>query len=451
MQQVELDSVRPSVVDRFLSLFANVRSGEGMTAFLLMINVFSLLTAYYIIKPVREALILGEAGAEVKSYASAGQALLFLLIVPLYGMLGSRVSRLWLINGVTAFFILNLAIFYVLGQAGLSLGVVFYLWVGLFNLMLVAQFWAFANDIYTQKQGERLFGVVGIGASLGAILGAWLAGMMFEPVGAYTMMLCSAALLGLSMMLTNWIHHREERTTAIRDVSKTEAAQRPLGTAGGFQLVLKNRYLLLIAFLVLISNCVNTTGEFILGKTVEQNAQAAIAGSPDAAAAEKNFIGQFYANFYFWINLIGAGLQMFVVSRIMQLWGAGVALFFLPIIAFGGYVMLALVPILSLIRIAKIVENTVDYSIQNTARHALFLSTSREAKYKAKAAIDSFFWRTGDTISGLLVFTGTQLALGIRGFAAINVVLVVVWLAIAFGIVRHMRKEGAAARRSAAA
>jgi AAA family ATP:ADP antiporter len=429
MQQVEMDSVRPSVVDRFLSLFANVKSGEGLTAFLLMINVFSLLTAYY---------------------ASAGQALLFLLIVPLYGMLGSRVSRLWLINGVTAFFILNLAIFYVLGQAGASLGVVFYLWVGLFNLMLVAQFWAFANDIYTQKQGERLFGVVGIGASLGAILGAWLAGMLFEPVGAYTMMLMSAALLGLSMILTNWIHHREERATAIRDVSKTEAAQRPLGTAGGFQLILKSRYLLLIAFLVLISNCVNTTGEFILGKTVEQNAQTAIAGSPDAAAAEKNFIGQFYANFYFWVNLIGAGLQMFLVSRIMQAWGAGVALFFLPIIAFGGYVMLALVPILSLIRIAKIVENTVDYSIQNTARHALFLSTSREAKYKAKAAIDSFFWRTGDTISGLLVFTGTQLALSIRGFAAINVVLVVVWLAIAFGILRHVRKESVAAKRTAA-
>jgi len=287
MQQVEeLDSGKPNVIDRFLSLFATVRPGEGTTALLLMVNVFALLAAYYIIKPVREALILGEAGAEVKSYASAGQAGLFLLIVPLYGMLGSRVSRLWLINGVTAFFISNLVIFYLLGQMGMSLGVVFYLWVGLFNVMLVAQFWAFANDVYTQKKGERLFGVVGIGASLGAILGAWMAGVMFEPLGGYTMMLVSAALLGFSMLITNWVHHREDR--ASRQASKTAEAQKPLGAPGGFQLILKTRYLLLIAFLVLISNCVNTTGEFILGKTVEQNAQAQAAGSPDAALAEKN-------------------------------------------------------------------------------------------------------------------------------------------------------------------
>ena len=189
MHQVEMDSAKPNVLDRFLSLFASVRPAEGGTALLLMVNVFVLLTAYYIIKPVREALILSEAGAEIKSYASAGQAALLLLIIPLYGMLGSRVNRVWLINGVLAFFISNLAIFFFLGQLGVSLGVVFYLWVGLFNVMLVAQFWAFANDIYTQKKGERLFGVVGIGASLGAILGAKLAGWMFEPVGLYGMML----------------------------------------------------------------------------------------------------------------------------------------------------------------------------------------------------------------------------------------------------------------------
>ena len=261
------------------------------------------------------------------------------------------------------------------------------------------------------------------------------------------MMLVSAALLGFSMLITNWVHHREDR--ASRQASAPDAAQKPLGAPGGFQLILKTRYLLLIAFLVLISNCVNTTGEFILGKTVEQNAQAQAAGSPDAALAEKNFIGQFYANFYFWINLFGAGLQMFLVSRIMQHLGAGVALFFLPVIALGGYTMLALEPILSLIRIAKIVENTVDYSIQNTARHALFLTTSREAKYKAKAAIDSFFWRTGDALSGLLVLIGTQLALTPSGFATVNVVLVLIWLGIAFAIVRHLKASPSETRKAA--
>jgi ATP:ADP antiporter, AAA family len=451
MHQIALDSGKPTPLDRFLSLFASVRPGEGATAFLLLANVFILLTAYYLIKPVREALILSEAGAEIKSYASAAQAALLLLIIPLYGKLGSRVNRVWLINGVLAFFITNLIAFFFLSQAGVSLGVIFYLWVGLFNVMLVAQFWAFANDIYTQKKGERLFGVVGIGASLGAILGAQLASWMIEPVGPYMMMLITAALLGVAMILTNWAHHREKVQVTQAAEKREEAADRPLGKEGGFQLILQSRYLLMIAFLVLISNCVNTTGEFILGKTVAVNAQAASAGlTGDAAeAAQKSFIGQFYANFYFWVNLFGAALQMFAVSRIMQSWGVGTALFFLPVIALGGYTMLALVPILSIIRVAKIVENTVDYSVQNTARHALFLPTSREAKYKAKAAVDSFFWRTGDALSGLLVFTGTQIALSMRAFATVNLVLVGVWLGIALAIVRYLKKGPYATQKAA--
>jgi len=452
MDQVTPDSRNLNAVERFLSLFANVRPGEGGTALLLMANVFTVLTAYYIIKPVREALILGEAGAEVKSYASAGQAALFLLIIPLYGMLASRVNRVWLINGVTTFFISNLVLFFALGRMGAALGVVFYLWVGLFNLMLVAQFWAFANDVYTQKRGERLFGVVGIGASLGAIFGALLAGWLFDPLGAYAMMLVSAALLLVCMLLTNWIHRREkQQVEAAHAQRKIEVTERPLGSVGGFQLIFKSRYLLLVAVLVLLSNCVNTTGEFILGKTVAAQAQTMVAGSTEdeAAAAEKSYIGLFYADFFFWVNLVGAALQMFLVSRIMQHFGTGIALLFLPIIALGSYAMLAFIPILSLIRVAKIAENSADYSIQNTARHALFLPTSREAKYKAKSAVDGFFWRAGDALSGIFVFAGTQLALSIRTFAGINVVLVVVWIVVAVAIVRQL-KNGTSATRIAA-
>src|SRR5262249_14965588 len=239
-------------------VFATVHRGEGLTALVLTLNVFLLLTAYYIIKPVREALILGSAGAEIKSYAGAGQALLFLLIVPLYSAYASRTNRVRLINGVTAFFISNLAIFYVLGHLRFQLGVVFFLWVGLFNLMLVAQFWAFANDIYTEEQGRRLFAIIGIGSSLGAIVGARIAGWLFEPIGPYSMMLVSAALLAVCMVLTACIHRRE----GAGNRPHWEAARQRMGTAGGFRLVFRHRYLFLIAILVLLSNFVNTTGEF---------------------------------------------------------------------------------------------------------------------------------------------------------------------------------------------
>jgi AAA family ATP:ADP antiporter len=427
---------RQSILERALSIFAPVRPGEGLTAFLLMLNVFTLLTAYYIIKPVREALILGSAGAEIKSYAGAGQALLLILIVPAYSAIATRLNRVHLINGVTAFFISNLLLFYFLGSFGVSIGVEFFLWVGLFNLMIVAQFWSFANDIYTQEQGKRLFAIVGIGSAVGAIFGAQIAGWMFKPLGPYLMMVVTAGLLAVCMLLTNWAHLREKR----RDRTRNTIAQQPIGDSDGFKLVFKHRYLLLIAVLVLLSNFAKTTGEFILGKTVTQHAVAAAASSGGALTAEA-YIGEFYADFYFWVNLVSAGIQMFAVSRIMKYMGIGAALFFLPVIALASYTMLAFVPLLSFIRVAKIAENSADYSIQNTARNALFLRTSRQAKYKAKLAIDSFFARAGDGFSALLVFTGTRLALGIRGFAIVDALSVVIWLIVAAAILRLRKRE----------
>jgi AAA family ATP:ADP antiporter len=121
--------------------------------------------------------------------------------------------------------------------------------------------------------------------------------------------------------------------------------------------------------------------------------------------------------------------------------GIGTALFFLPVIALGSYALLAFAPLLSFIRVAKVAENSTDYSIQNTARHALFLNTSREAKYKAQSAIDSFFWRAGDGLSALLVFIGTRLAFDVRSFAVTNAVFVLVWLSIAIAIVRLRSRE----------
>src|SRR5205085_11966475 len=118
-----------------------------------------------------------------------------------------------------------------------------------------------------------------------------------------------------------------------------------------------------------------------------------------------------------------------------------VALFCLPLIALGSYTLMAFMPILPFIRIGKIAENSTDYSLQGTTRHALFLNTSREAKYKAQSAIESFFWRAGDGFSALLVFTGTRLAFGIRHFAVTNVIFVLLWLAIAAAIVRLRKRQ----------
>src|SRR5689334_9543015 len=169
-----------SPIDRALSFFADVRGGEGLTAVLLLTNIFTLLICYSVIKTVREPLILLGGGAEVRSYAAAGQAVLLMGFVPLYSWFASRVNRGKLLVGVSLFFIACIELFSVAVAARVPyIGVAFFIWVGIFNISLVAQFWSFANDIYSKDAGDRLFPIIVIGMTAGAPIGAYAAGQLF--------------------------------------------------------------------------------------------------------------------------------------------------------------------------------------------------------------------------------------------------------------------------------
>ena len=436
-------------LEGLLSLFADVRGGEGGTALLMMLNVFLLLACYYIIKPVREAFILAGSGAEVKSYASAAMVVLLLFLVPAYGRFASRVSRSSLLTWVTLFFVACLVAFYLLAQARTpGLDIAFFIWVGIFNVMIIAQFWSFANDVYSPDEGKRLFAIVAFGSTIGAIVGATFVEKLVDPEksapGAVNaMLLVAAAVLAASLVITRFVSARRD-VAKVRPEDEDETRDKPLDPKGGFSLVFSNRYLLLIAFLMLIVNLVNTTGEYILGATLEETAkQHVAAGLTEGLAPEdyqQQFIGNYYAGFFTWVNWVTALVQLFIVGRFMNWFGVRAALFVLPLIALGGYTMLAFTAVLPLIRGVKIAENSTDYSLQNTARQALFLTTSREAKYKAKQAIDTFFWRAGDVLSAGLVFLGSQMAMHARTFALVNAVLCIVWLAIVIGVAREHRR-----------
>jgi len=163
-------------MERFLSRFTIIHGGEGLGALLLTVNVFVLLASYYVLKTVREPLILAEGSAELKAYAAAAQAALLFLVIPVYGWIASRMDRIRFISLSTLFFVMNLAGFFILVQAGFKVGFAFFIWLGIVNVFVVAQFWAFANDLYTEEAGKRLFPSIGMGSSLGAWLGSEAAG-----------------------------------------------------------------------------------------------------------------------------------------------------------------------------------------------------------------------------------------------------------------------------------
>ena len=440
-------------LEKLLGLFTEVKAGEGGTLLLLAVNVFLLLTAYYLIKPVRESLILTGGGAEVKSYASAGQVLLLAIAVPLYARLAGRFERRKLISIVTLFFMACLVAFYFLVLAGAPVGVVFYLWVGIFNLMVVAQFWSFANDVYTTEEGKRLFVIVAFGASLGAVVGSKMAGLLLGLVGMAQLLLLACALLGLSIVLTNIVDTRERRRGRAPDKDSkqpvdenigpetgAETDGEGMGKTNGFKLVMRSRYLTMIAFLMLLANWVNTTGEYILGKLVSNAAAEAVASGMAGGLDAGAWIGQFYSDFFFYVNVLGVILQLFAVSRILKYMGVRVALLILPLTALVGNLLVIALPVLAYLRWTKTFENATDYSLQNTVRNVLFLPCTREEKYNAKQAVDTFFVRAGDVFSAGLVFAGTTyLSFNIRSFAAFNAGLVVIWVILAVLIGREYR------------
>ena len=442
-------------LDRTLSLVTDVRAGEGLSALLLALNVFTLLGFYYVLKTIRDSLILAEGGAKVASYSAAGQALLLVFLVPAYGKFASKVSRVRLISWVMLFFASHLLVFYSLGVSGVHVGIPFFLWAGIFNLMVIAQFWAFANDLFTEEKGKRLFPLIGVGASLGAWVGAQIAGRVFAGVGPYRLMLVAAAGLVASIVLTLWVDRRERERAVDREGEKKPPP--PLGGKGGFQLVLQERYLLLIAMLVLVLNIVNTTGEFLLNTMIAEHATAQVAADgvarteQEVTEARTAIIGTFKGQFFGWVNLLGFLFQLLLVPKLFKYIGVRGALFVLPCVAFVSYGMMATLPILSIVSLAKVLENSTDYSVQNTTRQALFLPTSREAKYKAKQAIDSFFWRAGDLLQAVVVFIGLRMALGVRGFALVNLVLVIVWIGIAIAIGKEYRLRTREGEQEAAA
>ncbi len=484
-----LPYTRPSLLDRALRVFTDVRAGEAATSLLLAVSIFLYMSSTNVGKVMRDALLVASAtklsGGQLKSYSSAGAAVLLLVVVPLYSRLASRVPRRRLMNIVTPIFVACLAGFYALSSLGVRVGVPFYAFLAVLNVMIVALFWGFANDVYTDEEGKRLFPVVGIGMSAGAVAGALLAGRVAAlHLNLSVLFLVAAALLVLGTIVANVVDARERRreiTTApdaltsgllpaataqyrdatgefrlvgdeyltasgLQPVVKRDAPPppepTPTSTTGAFALVFRNPYLLFIAILVLLLNWVNTSGETILFDVVSTHAAAA-----GSTAAREAAVAQFYGGYTAATNIVTLLIQLFLVSRIIKYAGVGASLLVLPVISFGAYGLMAFIPVLGALQWAKICENSTDYSLNNTVRNALFLPTTREEKYKAKQVTDAFSQRMGDVLSAVTVFIGT----GLLGWAVyrlvyVNLVLIVVWFAIAVIVGRRYRRIATATR-----
>jgi AAA family ATP:ADP antiporter len=443
---------RAPIALRLLRLFTFIRPEETTKALLLALNSFLIIFGYYQIKPIRNGLLLAAHPSQIQSYLAIPQALLLILVVKAFAHISSRYPRHLLITYVSLFCVSNLILFNIMNWAGVPvswMGIIFFVWIGMYNLLIPAQFWGFANDIYSEEEGKRLFPMIAFGASLGGVVGPMFARLIIPTLGSYGMMLVTSVILVASLPLTWAIHRRDVRECQLRQVEDHchKIKEKPLDRSGGFRLVAGSRYLLLIALMIGLYNFINALGEQMFS-FLQQKAALRILGTGATGGVDlQNYLSAQFAGYQTLGSIIGLIIQLFLVSRIFRWVGIGGALFVLPVIALGGYGYAAFGASLLFMKWLKAFENGTDYSLMKTARSALFLITSREEKYKAQAAIETFFVRGGDSLNAIIVWIGMTF-LGwktIEGFAKINVVGILFWIFLCVLIAREYKKRKAQA------
>ncbi len=451
-------SPRSGIIDRLLRAFTDVRSGEGTTGLILLVNVFLVLTAYYLVKPIREGwLAVSDVGGlskiELKAYSSFAQSILLLVIVPLYARAAGSWNRLQLVTYVSLFFCANLILFWIMRPADVArgwdafAGIAFYLWVGIFGVTIVAQFWAFAADFYRFGRGKRLFPMIAIGASAGGAMGSWISEFTRSgTLDPYHLILLAVIPLGLATYLTGLAEKRgETTTTAEADAEEPDGPAAP-GDEGVFEIIFGNRYIVYAALLAITMTWTVTNGDNILFGVINDSIEheAANAGIVDAAELSnyrKSTITAFYGSLYFWVNISALVIQAFFVSRFLKYGGFRTLLFLTPFVSLLAYSLMALVPALAVIRVIKIAENSANYSVNNTARQLLWLPVTPAMIYKAKSAVDTLFVRLGDGFAALTILIGTRM-LGAepRDYLIFNILLVLVWTYLAYHLWREYRR-----------
>jgi ATP:ADP antiporter, AAA family len=353
-----------------------------------------------------------------------------LALQPVYGWLTSRFRRTVFLPWVYLFFILNIVAFHAWFNAQDDhtwIARVYFVWVSVFNLFVVAVFWSLMADVFTREQAGRLFGFIAAGLSLGGLFGPFLGKQLTQPLGTINLLLVSATLLavGLGFMLYVLAWHRRQ---AIREPTSAPgvAAVDPDARLGGsalaaFRQVASSPYLALIAIFVLLLTWVST---FLY---LEQQALVA------ATFADRDARTEFFSTLDFWVQAASLAVQLFLFGRLYRWLGFRALIALVPVAMTLGYVALAVVPTFTVLIGVMVVRRVGEYAIARPSRDTLYTVVTREEKYKAKSLIDTFVYRGGDATSASLhALLKSTFGLGLVGIAWIGAGVAAVWALVAW-------------------
>ncbi len=427
-----------SLILELLFLGVKTKPEEIKGVLAMFSSLFLILMTTYFLKPAREILILTEGTAEIRSYAVAMQAVLLIFFLPLYGKLSRKYSCNNFMRIMIILFSLILILFYAASYLGYPVSVPFFIWLGVYSVLIIAQFWAFATDLFTREAGERLFVIIAFGGSIGAWFGASVSRILVNYLSAHDLILLSSGTLALSLIPALYAVRSLPPECILDDC--TPLHELKTSFLACFQIIFTRRILLMIAVFVILFNLINSTGEYLLSSTLEKEFETGVMNG--LITVDKSvYVGRFYSGFFAVVNFAGAVIQFFLVSRLLRHAGFGWAFAFTPIIVLLGYSSLIVLPALAVLRVVKISENSLDYSLLNTTKQMLYLPMTRQEKYEARAAIDSFGQRVGDLIQAGIVFAGLNLFHFVfKGFISMVIVFALFNVILAYLILRERRR-----------
>jgi AAA family ATP:ADP antiporter len=404
---------------------------------------FCVLSSYYILRPVREAMAVG-SGPDTIPYLFIGTFVAMLFATPIFGWVASRFPRRQFLPWVYLFFISNILIFWIVfsravdsGEEYVWLGRAFFVWLSVFNLFVVSVFWSFMADIYTREQGRRLFGVITAGGSIGALLGGMATSLLVTKIGFQNLMPISAGVLLIGVLcigrLRDWVHREHED-----EITQTVESNQPLGgnPFAGITHLFSSPYFLGIAVSSIIASLLGTALYMFAADLIE----TAIPSSDERT--------QFFSNMNVAQNALALVAQMFLVKQVVTRFGIGRSLLLFPLASIIGFSILAMDPTLAAVAVLTVARRALGFGFTKPSTDMLYSVVTPEEKYKTKNFIDTAIYRGGDVIGTWTIKIMTALGLGVAGISLVMLPFAVVSALVALWLGRDYKRKAMALKKS---
>jgi ATP:ADP antiporter, AAA family len=416
---------------RLLKRFLDVRPAETRALGWSWLYIFSVLSSYYILRPVRDEMGVA-GGIENLPWLFTGTLAGMIAVNPPFATLVARLPRVRFIAIAYRFFISNLLIFAVLlnaagAEQNIWLGRVFFIWTSIFNLFVVSIFWALMVDVYDSEQSKRLFGFIAAGATLGGIVGSSITASLAKQVSPVYLLLISAALIEVAVF---GVRRLSRLSQALHRQPAMRSDESIIGGSvlSGVTHALKSPYLINVSVYILL---------FTITSTFLYFQQAEIARQ---SFADRGARTAFFAGIDLWVNILTLVAQLFLTHRLLRSVGVAVTLAILPALSVLGFGTLASMPTIAVLVAYQVLRRAANFAFARPTREVLFTVVPREDKYKAKSFIDTVVYRLGDQV-GAWSYAGLGLlGLGMTGIALVAVPISCVWLANGWWLGRKQEK-----------